>query len=29
MARKITIRRRMEKNMENTKTLNEGKVRKL
>ena len=29
MARKITIRRRMEKNMENTKTFNEGKVRKL
>ena len=29
MARKTTIRRRMEKNMENTKTLNEGKVRKL
>ena len=29
MARKTTIRRRMGKNMENTKTLNEGKVRKL
>ena len=29
MARKITSRRRMERNMENTKTLNEGKVRKL
>ena len=29
MARKRTIRRRMKRNMEKTKTLNEGKVRKL
>ena len=29
MARKKTIRRRIQRNMENTKTLNEGKIRKL